>query len=183
MVCDRCKLVVRQELEKAGISYINIELGEVEIPKEPSAKSLDRFQEAIGKLGFELIEDKNSRIISKVKSLTIGFINKPEEKNFSEVLTENLHKDYGSISSLFSEVEGITIEKYLILHRIERVKELLVYDELSLGQIADELGYSSINHLSSQFKKITGLSPSHFKKIREVKRQPLDQVGEVGNRQ
>ena len=177
MVCDRCKLVIRQELEKANIDYTSVELGEVELTGEPSPQSLSQFQKTIEPLGFELIEDKNSRTISKIKNLAIVYINQPQEKNFSEVLSDGLHKDYGTLSSLFSEVEGITIEKYVILQRIERVKELLVYDELTLSQIADDLGYSSINHLSLQFKKITGLSPSHFKKIKDNKRQSLDKVG------
>ena len=177
MVCDRCKLAVKNELDKAGIKYQSIELGEVVLNNQPPEKSIQQFQNAIEKIGFEIIEDKNSRLISKVKSLTLEFIKKRPDSNFSEFLTENLHKDYSSISALFSAVEGITIEKYLILQRIERVKELLVYDEQSLSQVADDLGYSSVNHLSAQFKKITGLTPSHFKKIKTVKRQSLDQVG------
>ena len=179
MVCDRCKLVVKQVLEKVGMDYTAVELGEVVLPSKPLIKLLHQFQKDIEDFGFELIEDKNSRIISKIKGLALSFIDEHEGgENFSEVVTESLHKDYGSLSSLFSEVEGITIEKFLILQRVERVKELLVYDELSLGEIAHRLGYSSINHISAQFKKVTGLSPSHFKKIKAQKRQSLDKVGQ-----
>ena len=177
MVCDRCKMLVTQELTKAGIAYTNVNLGEVELSREPSEQSFQAFRKAIESLGFELIEDKNSRIISKIKSLVIQYVKQSSGKNFSDVVTENLNKEYSSLSSLFSDVEGITLERYIILQRIERVKELMVYDELSLSQIADKLGYSSINHLSTQFKKITGLSPSHFKKVGENKRISLDKVG------
>lgn len=177
MVCDRCKLAVKKELENAGIIFSNIELGEVDLPNEPSTKSLGNFTAAIEKIGFEIIEDRNSRLISKVKALALDYLKKSQKITFSAFLTDNLNKDYSTISTLFSEVEGITIERYLILQRIERVKELLVYDEHSLSQIAYDLDYSSVNHLSAQFKKITGLTPSHFKKIKQVKRQSLDKVG------
>lgn len=179
MVCDRCKMAVKQELDKNKIAYQNLELGEVELSKEPSDKILNQFSEGIFALGFELIEDRNARTISKIKSSIIELIRSAGESHkikLSTHISDKLHKDYSSLSSLFSEVEGVTLEKYFIEQKIERVKELLVYDELTLSQIAGEFGYSSVNHLSSQFKKITGLTPTHFKKIGAQKRKSLDQV-------
>ncbi len=180
MVCDRCKAAVRSELEKSKIAYKTVELGEVELETPPSEKTLAQFSNAVRSLGFELIEDRTARIVNQIKKGVIQWVYSEEAKNkkinFSKYLSELLHKDYASMSHLFSGVEGTTIEQHLIHQKIERVKELLVYDEMSLGQIADQLNYSSVQHLSNQFKKITGLTPSHFKKIGAVKRVPLDKV-------
>jgi AraC family transcriptional regulator len=180
MVCDRCKAAVKGELEKSKIPYKAVELGEVELDTLPSDKTLTQFRNAVRSLGFELIEDKTARIVNQIKKAIIEWVYQDESKNkkinFSKYLSELLHKDYASLSNLFSGVEGTTIEQHLIHQKIERVKELLVYDELSLGQISDQLNYSSVQHLSNQFKKITGLTPSHFKKIGAVKRVPLDKV-------
>lgn len=178
MVCDRCKMAVKSELEKSGIEFNGITLGEIDLKKEPSEQQLDNFKTNIVSLGFELIEDKTARLISGIKNAALEFVRQPSGKNlkFSVYLTERLHKDYNYLSHLFSTVEGSTIEQYLIHQKIEKVKELLVYDELSLSQIADDLGYSSVQHLSNQFKKVTGLTPRHFKSIKENRRLSLDQI-------
>ncbi len=180
MVCDRCVMAVENELKKAGIPYETVELGEVTLPARPEAQKLELFRGSIADLGFELIEDKNARIISAIKNAVIEFVRTvpPKQKKikFSVYLSEKLNKDYNYLSNFFSSIEGTTIEHFLIHHKIERVKELLVYDELTLSEIAHELGYSSVQHLSNQFKKVTGLTPSHFKKIGENKRKPLDKV-------
>lgn len=179
MVCDRCKLVVRAQLKTAGLPFLSVELGEVTLSETPDPDKLDRFRQAIEKDGFELIADRAARTISQIKTQIIEYVREDEDHgrhNFSDYLSEKLAKDYSTLSKLFSEVEGITIEKYLILQKIERVKELLVYDEMNLSQIADALHYSSVQHLSNQFKKVTGLTPSHFKKVGIEKRKPIDKV-------
>jgi AraC-like DNA-binding protein len=179
MVCDRCKMVVTRELEKQDINFKKVELGEITIVEKVEANRLKQFKQNIEQLGFELIDDKKSRLIEKVKTEIINLIYKPTTKlrtNFSVYLSDKIGKDYSSISSLFSEVEGTTIEQYFIHQKIERVKELLVYDELSLSQIADQLAYSSVQHLSKQFKQVTGLTPSHFKNLRDKTRKSLDKV-------
>ncbi len=179
MVCNRCIMVVQQTLSKLGLKTKNIILGEVELEKEPSAKEKKQLEDALVPLGFELIDDKKSRIIEKIKNIIINQIHHREDEiktNLSVVLSKELHHDYNYLSNLFSEVEGTTIEKYFIAQKIEKVKELLVYDELSLSEIAFRLNYSSVAYLSNQFKKVTGLTPSHFKKIGMEKRKPLDEV-------
>lgn len=173
-------MVVREELAKLGIESGRIELGEIEVAGNLTAKQLAQIQTVLEPLGFELIDDKKGRTIEKIKSLVIDLIHHTEEHTklkYSEYITSHLHSDYPSISKLFSEVEGITIEQYIISQKIEKVKELLVYDELSLSQIADRLGYSSVAHLSAQFRKTTGLTPSFFKNLDVKKRKPLDEVG------
>jgi AraC family transcriptional regulator len=180
MVCDRCKMVVAGELKKLGIRTKSVELGEVEFDEKTDRKALSAFGRSIAQYGFELIEDRTSRVISQIKNAVIDYVHHPRDRNkiikFSAYLTEYVGKDYNYLSSLFSEVEGITIEQYLINQKIEKVKELLVYDEHTLSEIADQLHYSSVQHLSTQFKKVTGLTPSHFKKIGAAKRQTLDKV-------
>jgi AraC-like DNA-binding protein len=182
MVCDRCILVVRQELDKQNLSYRQIQLGEVELSTHPTQEQLDKFRISMDALGFELLDDKKSTLVSKIKTILLQLIRSKEQAELntkiSVLLAEELQHDYSYLSSLFSSIEGITIEKYVIAQRIERAKELLLYDELSLSEIADQLGYSSVQHLSLQFKKITGLTPTHFKQLRENKRKPLDQVGQ-----
>lgn len=178
MVCSRCKAAVRQVLDAHHMEYNQIELGEVDLKSELTQEQLDKFKKEIEKLGFELIEDRTSRIISKIKSVVIMSVRDEVKQKIklSVEISEALHKDYTSLSSLFSSIEGITIEHFAILQKIEYVKELLVYDELSLSEISDKLHYSSVQHLSNQFKKVTGLTPSHFKKIGKLKRQPLDKI-------
>ena len=180
MVCDRCLMAVRQQLEALQLPYKNIQLGEVELSAPLASEQLEILKEKLSHLGFELLDDKKSAIVSKIKSTIVQLIHGSEQVELitkvSVLLSEKLNLDYHYLSALFSSIEGVTIEKYVILQRIERVKELLMYDELSLSEIAYNLGYSSVQHLSLQFKKITGLTPSHFKQLKENKRKPLDKV-------
>lgn len=179
MVCNRCIMVVRNEMTRLGLAPTHIKLGEVSLEQALSAQEKNTLSQALSALGFALIDDKRSRIIEQIKTSIIKLVHHDDSElkaNLSEVLSSQLHHDYSYLSNLFSEVEGTTIEKYFIAQKIERVKELLVYDELSLSEIAFQLNYSSVAYLSHQFKKVTGLTPSHFKKIRADKRKPLDQV-------
>lgn len=179
MVCNRCIMVVENELKKLGLQHIKIILGEVELVKEPTAEQKVELEKALTNSGFELINDRKSRIIEKIKNVIVELVHYHEDDekfNLSDVLSRNLNHEYNYLSNLFSEVEGTTIEKYFIGQKIEKIKELLVYDELSLSEIAYKLNYSSVAYLSNQFKKVTGLTPSHFKKIREEKRKSLDEV-------
>lgn len=180
MVCNRCLKVVKEELEKLGLHVSEISLGEAVIQSE-SKINFDLINMTLKENGFELIDSRHSRIIEKIKVTIIETIKemsegKAGEIHFSELLQEKLNLSYQYLSGLFSSSEGITIEKYIILQKIEKVKELIVYDELSLSEIAYRLGYSSVQHLSNQFKKVTGLSPSHLKKIKNIKRKPLDKI-------
>lgn len=181
MVCNRCIKVVKEEFEKLGFTISSIELGEVKIKEELSDNNIETIRKKLDSLGFELIDNYKSRIINQIKTLIIEQIHhrkeKDSNKNTSEILATKIGKDYSYLSNLFSSIEGITIEKFIILQKIEKVKELLVYDELNLSEISYQMNYSSAQHLSSQFKKITGLSPSHFKKLRNQKRNPLDEIG------
>jgi AraC family transcriptional regulator len=180
MVCDRCILVVRQELDKLNVGYKNIQLGEVELINHPVTEKMDELKNQLQLLGFELLDDKKSTLVEKIKTAIIQLIHGTEaeelNKKLSVLLSEKLKLDYHYISGLFSSIEGITIEKYVILQRIEKAKELLMYAELTLSEIADKLGYSSVQHLSQQFKKTTGLTPSHFKDLKKNMRIPLDKV-------
>ena len=179
MVCDRCIMVVQNELNKLGIVTESVKLGEVALSKELSLQKKNAVENALVPLGFELIDDKRSRIIEKIKRVIIEIVQRDHyesKANLSDILSAQLHHDYNYLSNLFSEVEGTTIEKFFIAQKIEKVKELLVYDELSLSEIADRLNYSSVAYLSNQFKRVTGLTPSHFKQIREDKRKPLDKI-------
>ena len=179
MVCDRCIMVVQNELEKLGLDAKNIKLGEVILSKEITSLEKENLSKTLEPLGFEVIDDKKGRIIEKIKNIIIDLVHHQDsdvKTNLSDVLSDKLHHDYNYLSNLFSEVEGTTIEKYFIAQKVEKVKELLVYDELSLTEIANRLNYSSVAYLSNQFKKVTGLTPSHFKQIKEDKRKPLDKV-------
>lgn len=179
MVCNRCKTAVQNEFEKIGIQPITIELGEVETSGEIPQKQLSDLQNSLKHLGFEVIDDKKSRLIEQIKTEIIRLIHYSEEienTNLSNILSSKLHYEYNYLSNLFSEVEGTTIEKYFIAQRIEKVKELLVYDELTLSEIANQLGYSSVAYLSSQFKKVTGLTPTFYKSLKESKRRNIDEL-------
>ncbi|MGZ5134478.1 MAG: helix-turn-helix domain-containing protein [Flavitalea sp.] len=179
MVCIRCKMVVKQELSKLGLHFAAIELGEVEVPETISKEQHDQFKVALLKSGLELMDDKKSILIQKIKNVIIELVHYSEEPlsiKFSEFLSRQLNHDYTYLANLFSEVQGITIEKFLIAHKIERVKELLVYNELSLTEIAYLMHYSSVAHLSNQFKKVTGLTPSHFKQLKNKRRSMLEDM-------
>ena len=168
MVCKRCILVVRQELEKLQLPLLNISLGEVELANLPDEKQLSKLNGRLQDLGFELLDNKKQKQIETIKNLIIQKAQNGEiEEHFSisHFLSTSLNKDYNYITRLFSEVEGITIEQFFILQKIEKVKEWLIYDELTLSEIAWKMGYSSVAHLSAQFKKTTGLTPSDFKKM------------------
>ena len=179
MVCDRYIMVVQNELEKLGLDAKNIKLGEVILSKEITSLEKENLSKTLEPLGLEVIDDNKGRIIEKIKNIIIDLVHHQDsdvKTNLSDVLSDKLHHDYNYLSNLFSEVEGTTIEKYFIAQKVEKVKELLVYDELSLSEIANRLNYSSVAYLSNQFKKVTGLTPSHFKQIKEDKRKPLDKV-------
>jgi AraC family transcriptional regulator len=180
MVCDRCILAVRQQLDQLDVAYKNIQLGEVELAGHVSKDKMDVLRDNLKSLGFEILDDKKSTAVEKIKNTIIQLVHRANEsernKKLSVLLEENLQMDYNYLSGLFSSIEGITIEKYVILQRIEKAKEFLLYDELSLSEIADKLDYSSVQHLSQQFKKITGLTPSHFRSLKEHKRTPLDKL-------
>jgi AraC-like DNA-binding protein len=179
MVCIRCKMVVKSELEKLGLKYAVVELGEVDLMEEMTTGQHDAFKAAIFRSGLELLDDKKSVLIQKIKNVIIDLVHYSEEPlsvNLSEYLSKKLNHDYTYLANLFSEVTGLTIEKFFIIHKIERVKELLVYNELTLTEIAYKMHYSSVSHISFQFKKITGLTPSHFKKLKEKRRSMLDKL-------
>ncbi len=183
MVCNRCIRVVREELEKLGLRVGRIELGEVDL-MHAKPVDLKRIKSALEENGFQLIEDKKVRIIERIKLAILKLVQHDYDEsqlrlNYSEYISRELGHDYHSLSSLFSSVENVTIEQYIILQKIERVKELLKYGELTLSEIAFKMGYSSVQHLSNQFKRITGLTPSHFKDLKETLRKPLDKVGPI----
>lgn len=172
-------MIVRSELEKLGFENVVVDLGEIEIPGEVTMDQQDVIRQALLPFGLELMENKKAILIEKIKNVIIEMIYYEEvwpSMNFSDYLKSKLHLDYTYLSGLFSEVQGITIEHFIIAHKIERVKELLLYDELNLTQISYKLNYSSVAHLSNQFKKVTGLTPSFFKKLKDKKRKTLDNV-------
>ena len=179
MVCNRCIMAVKQIFERAGAVIINVDLGTVQTRQELTNGQLNFIDRELTKAGFEIISDQSAQLVEQIKTITIDYVYRSDEMenfNFSSYLSTKLNKDYGYLSTLFSSLAGITIEKYLINLKIERVKEMLVYDEKSLSEIAWDMGYSSPAHLSGQFKKVTGLTPSHFRKIGEQKRKPLDNI-------
>lgn len=178
MVCNRCVIVVKQELEKLKMLPALVTMGEVELSNPATDKQLKSLNERLNELGFELLNDQKQKQIEKIKNLLIKKVQSGdigEHFSISSFLVKQLNKDYSSISRLFSEVEGITIEHFFILQKIEKVKELLIYGEMNLNEITYQLDYSSTAHLSAQFKKVTGLSPREFKNI-GGKRKPLDKV-------
>jgi YesN/AraC family two-component response regulator len=179
MVCIRCKMVVNAELEKLGIRYSNLTLGEVEILDSFSQEQFEKLDVALKTYGLELMVDNRAKLIEKIKNIIIELIHYSDEElkiNFSDYLSEKLNYDYTYLSNLFSEVHGTTIEHYIISQKIERVKELLVYNELTLSEIAWKMHYSSVQHLSNQFKKVTGLTPSFFKNMSTKRRKEITNV-------
>lgn len=177
MVCDRCKMVVKSELEKIGIFPVSVELGEVEFLGDFKGNQKHDLEKKLQSLGFELLEDKTTITIEKVKCLIVNLVhhqNNELKTNLSSYLSEQLGQDYNTLSNLFSEVQGTTIEHYFIAQKIEKVKELLMYKELTLSEIAIKLNYSDVAHLSNQFKKITGVTPTHFKQLKENNRVQID---------
>jgi len=179
MVSTRCKMVVKEELKKLGLHYVFVNLGEIEIMEELTSSEREILQIALQKSGLLLMNDKKAILIEKIKNVIVEMVhysNEPLKTNFSTFLAEKLQHDYTYLSNLFSEVVGTTIEHFIIAHKIERVKELIVYDELNFTEISYLLNYSSVGHLSNQFKKVTGLTPSHFKKLKQKRLTGLEEV-------
>jgi YesN/AraC family two-component response regulator len=179
MVCSRCKMVVKSEFEKLGLHPLKVELGEVEIMQTLAEEDTLKINEILISFGFELIVDKKSKIVEQIKNLIIEVVhyqNNELKTNLSDYLSHNLSLDYNSLSNLFSEVENNTIEHYFIFQKIEKVKELLMYNELTLSEIAYQLNYSSVGYLSNQFKKITGFTPTHFKQSKDRKRMQIEDL-------
>jgi AraC-like DNA-binding protein len=179
MVCDRCKMTVNYQLAKLGITPTEVHLGEVYFNQNLTVGQIEKIEKVLQPLGFEILRDRKYQVIESIKNLITQQLYYGVEKmklNLSEFISKKLNKEYAYLSSLFSEVEGITIEKYFILQKIERAKELLMYNEYTLSEIAYSLGYSSPAHLSNQFKKITGLTPTYFKKQKENKRTAIDKL-------
>jgi AraC family transcriptional regulator len=184
MVCDRCVTAVRQLLQTQHLHPKAIQLGEVSLEETAlSPEALASLGAALTGMGFELMDDRRSRLIEKIKNTLIRLVHysgEPPRLKYSEIISAELGQDYPFLSKLFREVEGITIEQYLLRQKTEKVKEFLVYDELTLSEIAGRMGYSSVAHLSGQFRKLTGMSPTEFKKLTHKQRSPLDQVGREG---
>ena len=179
MVCIRCQMVVKAELEKLGLHALNVKIGEADIVENMPPEQLEQLDAALRKSGLLLMDNKKSILVEKIKNAIIELVHYNEEQfkvSLSDYLSKKLNYDYTYLSNLFSEVKGTTIEKFYLSHRIERVKELIVYDELNLTEIAYKMHYSSVAHLSSQFKKITGLTPSHFKKLGNKRRDTLENI-------
>ena len=179
MVSLRCKMIVKQELAKLGLHYSIIELGMVEMMEEITTKQRDILKTNLAKSGLDLLDDKKAILIERIKSLIVEMIHYADEMpkvNFSVYIEEKLHHDYTYLSNIFSEVKGTTIQQYIIMHKIEKVKELLLYDELNLTEISYKLDYSSVAHLSSQFKKVTGLTPTYFKSLKQKRILTLENM-------
>jgi AraC-like DNA-binding protein len=179
MVCIRCQMVVKAELEKLGLHYSMVNIGEAEIFETIDPEQMELLDKALRKSGLQLIDNKKSILVERIKNAIIELVHYSEDQikvNLSDFLSEKLNHDYTYLANLFSEVKGTTIEKFYLTHKIEKVKELIVYDQLSLTEIAFKMHYSSVAHLSNQFKKMTGLSPSHFKKLKNLRRNTLESV-------
>jgi AraC-like DNA-binding protein len=179
MVSLRCKILVKQELKNLGIHYSSVDLGLVEIIGEITEDKRNKLKAALLKSGLELMDDKKSILIEKIKIIITKMIHYNEELpkvKYSEYISNIMGYDYTYLANVFSEVEGITIEHYIIAHKIEKVKELLIYDELNLSEISYSMNYSSVSHLSTQFKKVTGLTPTYFKNLKEKRRINLEKV-------
>lgn len=175
-------MLVKDELRKLGLHFILVELGEVDIMETLSDEQREQLKTALLRSGLELMDDKKAMFIEKIKAVVIEMVHYADEypkENFSDYLSGKLYHDYTYLANLFSEVTGTTIEHYVIAHKIERVKELIIYDELNLTQISYKMNYSSVAHLSNQFKKVTGLSPSHFRKLKNKRRNPIEDIGDL----
>ncbi|TDD98802.1 helix-turn-helix domain-containing protein [Flavobacterium cellulosilyticum] len=180
MVSNRCKMAVKEELRNLGLHFIVVDLGEVEIMENISLAQREVLKTNLLNSGLELMDDKKAMLIEKIKNVIIEMVHHSNEiikVNFSDYLSEKMNHDYTYLSNLFSEVQGTTIEHFIISHKTERVKELIIYGEHNITEIAWKMGYSSVAHLSSQFKKVTGLSPSHFKKLKDKRRSPIEEIG------
>ena len=180
MVSNRCKLAVKEALKSLGLHFIVVDLGEVEIMEDISMEQREEMKIVLLNSGLELMDDKRAVLIEKIKNVIIEMVHHTDEiikTKFSDFLSNKLNHDYTYLSNLFSEVQGTTIEQFIISHKIERIKELMIYGELNITEIAWKMNYSSVAHLSNQFKKVTGLTPSHFKKLKDKKRMPIEEIG------
>jgi len=180
MVSTRCKIAVKEALRKLGLHFIVVDLGEVEIMEVLSQQQITTLKDALLVSGLELMDDKRAVLIEKIQNVITEMIHHSDESpkvNYSDYISEKLNYDYTYLSNLFSEVKGTTIQQFIIHHKIERVKELLCYEEFNLTEISFKLHYSSVAHLSNQFKKITGLSPSKYKQMKDKRRRPIEEIG------
>lgn len=180
MVSTRCKMVVKDELKKLGLHFVVVDLGEVDIMETINTEQRMELKAALLASGLELMDDKKAMLIEKIKNAIVEMVHYSDElikTNFSDFLSKKLNHDYTYLANLFSEVQGTTIEQFIINHKIERIKELIIYGELNITEIAWKMNYSSVAHLSNQFKKNTGLTPSHFKQMKNKRRSPLEEVG------
>jgi len=184
MVSNRCKMAVKEELKKLGLHFIVVDLGEVEIMETITPDQREKLKISLFDSGLELMDDKRAVLIEKIKNTIIDMVHHSDEMiktNFSDYLSEKLNHDYTYLANLFSEVQGCTIEHFIINHKIERIKELIIYDELNITEIAWKMNYSSVAHLSNQFKKVTGLSPSHFKQLKDKRRSQIEDIWDVSD--
>jgi AraC-like DNA-binding protein len=184
MVSNRCKMAVKEELKKLGLHFIVVELGEVEIMEKISAEQRVLLQTGLLNSGLELMDDRRSVLIERIKNVIIEMVHHSDEEirvNFSHHLSEKLNHDYTYLANLFSEVQGTTIEQFIIAHKIERIKELIIYGEHNITEIAWKMNYSSVAHLSNQFKKMTGLTPTHFKNLKDKRRSPIEEIGNTND--
>ncbi len=182
MVSTRCKTAVKEELRKLGLHFVIIDLGEVEIMENITDRQKEQLQAALINIDLELMDDKRAVLIEKIKTVIREMVHHSDELikvNFSAFLSKKLKHDYTYLANLFSEAQGITIEHFIISHKVERIKELIMYGELNISEIAWKMNYSSVSHLSNQFKKATGLSPSHFKQLKNKRRMPIQQIGDA----
>jgi len=180
MVSNRCKMMVKDELKKLGLHFIVVDLGEVDIMETINVEQREQLKAALIISGLELMEDKRAVLIEKIKNVIVEMVHHSDElikTNFSDFLSSRLNHDYTYLSNLFSEVQGTTIEQFIISHKIERIKEFIIYGELNITEIAWKMNYSSVAHLSNQFKKVTGLTPTHFKQLKDKRRSPIEEIG------
>jgi AraC-like DNA-binding protein len=184
MVSERCKMAVKEELKKLGLHFVLVNLGEVEIMETLNSEQRETVKSSLLQSGLELMDDKRAMMIEKIKNAIIEMVHHSDQLikiNFSDFLSTKLQYDYTYLSNLFSEVQGTTIEQFIISHKVERIKELIIYGELNITEIAWKLHYSSVAHLSNQFKKVTGLSPSHFKQLKDKRRSPIEEIGNINH--
>ena len=180
MVSNRCKMAVKDVLRNLGLHFVFVELGEIETMEDIYNPEREQLKNALEVYGLELMDDKKSVLIEKIKITVIEMVHHTDvmiKTNFSDYLSEKLNHNYTYLANLFSEVQGTTIAQFVILHKVERIKELIIYDELTISEIAWNMNYSSVAHLSNQFKKVTGLTPSHFKKLKVKRRRPIEEIG------
>jgi AraC-like DNA-binding protein len=180
MVSTRCKMAVKEVLRELGLHFVIVDLGEIDIMENITTVQREQLKVALYGVGLELMDDKKAVLIEKITNVIVEMIHHSDEIiriNFSDYISEKLNHDYTYLSNIFSEVKGITIQQFIIIHKVEKIKELILYDELTLTEISYKLNYSSVAHLSNQFKKITGFTPSHFKQLKDISRRPIDEIG------